>query len=148
MRGRATAVVAAAAAAVLLGAGAAWAGMGAPADGSTLIVGHYRPTDKITLQNRTVADGVYSVTYGARVRFFSAVPGAVLSCGLVDASGRIGYLDDTTFPVPAGGDWTTIGDTATYDVPEITLGIRCSPTVSGSVGISYRDVTLAAVPAG
>jgi len=148
MRGRATAIVAAATAVALLGAGAAWAGSRAPDDGSTLVVGHYRPSDKITLQNRTVADGLYQVTYGAQVRFFSSVPGAVLSCGLVDASGRIGYLDDATFPVAAGGAWTRIGDTATYDVPEVTLGIRCSPSTAGSVGIAYRDVTLTADPAG
>jgi hypothetical protein len=148
MRGRVTAVVAAAVVVALLGAGAVWAATRGPGDGSSLLVGHYRPTDKITLQNRTVADGVYRVSYGAQVRFFSSVPGAELSCGLVDASGRIGYLDDATFPVAAGGAWTRIGDTATYDVPEITLGIRCSPTVSGSVGIAYRDVTLTAVPVG
>jgi len=150
MRRRAIVAVAAAVAVAAGGAGVAWALTAAPrvSDGSRLLVGHYRPTDEIALVNLTIADGTYDVRYGAEVQFFASRSGVVLSCGLVDASGRINYLDDTVYPVAAGGGWTVIGDSMAYDVPSITLGVRCRPSMPGSYGIAFRDVTLTATPIG
>ena len=129
--------------------GGGWGAWGpTPDDDTALLVGFYRPAQQIALTNLTVRDGTYTVTYSADVQFFARGSGATLECGLVDASGRIGYLDDTVFPVPGTGAWTRIVDSAVYDVPEITLGIRCSPSAAGEFGIGYRDVRLTAVPAG
>jgi hypothetical protein len=139
-----TAVVAA----LGLGACAIWASGDAMPAGASLLVGFYPPDQQIAITNLTVKDGRYTVEYGAEVQFFTSEPGTELQCGLVDASGRIGYLDDTVFAVPPTGVWTRVGDSANYDVPEITLGIRCSPTAAGSFGIGYRDVSLTATPAG
>jgi len=147
MRRRAV-LVAAASVAAVVGAGAVWSATSEVPDGSSLLVGWYRPTDQIALTNLTVGDGTYRVEFAADVQFFSSSPGATLECGLVDASGRIGYLDGAVTAVAAGAGWTRIGASATYDVPEITLGIRCSPTATGSGGIGYRAVTLTAVPVG
>jgi len=148
MRRRVLVGAAAAGAAAALAAGAVWAATSTAPDGTALLVGYFRPTQQIALSNLTVVEGTYLVEYGAEVQFFSRDHGTVLHCGLVDASGRIGYLDDTTFPVPPDGTWTRIGDSATYDVPEITLGIRCSSTAAGSFGIGYRGVRLTAEPIG
>ena len=148
MRRRVIAGLVAAVVAAGLAAAAVWASSAPPTDGSALMVGFYRPNQQIPLGNLTVVEGTYLVEYGAEVQFFASEHGTTLQCGLVDASGRIGYLDDTVFPVPGTGAWTRIGDSATYDVPEITLGIRCSPTLPGSFGIGYRDVRLTAIPAG
>jgi hypothetical protein len=150
MRRRSIAI--AAAVVVTVGVGAAWAAAPRPATldarDSSLLVGYYEPHEDIALANLTVADGVYLIEYEAWVRFHSRLPGAVLACGLVDASGRIGYLDDTVFPVPGNGGWTRVGDSATYDIPETTLGLRCSPTAAGPYGIGFRGVSLTAEPIG
>jgi len=151
MRRRTIAVVAAGAAAAVavcaVWALTAWAT--APTAGDdALLVGLYRPGQQIALSNLTVRDGTYTVAYHAEVQFFARGSAAVLECGLVDASGRIGYLDDAVYPVAGTGVWTSIRASAVYDVPEITLGIRCRPSEAGSFGIGYRDVTLTATPAG
>ena len=148
MRRRVIAGLAAAGVVVAAGVGAAWTAADPGSDGSALLVGRYQQHQQIALTNLTVPDGSYAVAYGAEVQFFARGSGAVLQCGLVDASGRIGYLDDQVFPVPGTGVWTRIGDSAVYDVPEITLGIRCSPSEAGEFGIGYRRVTLTATPAG
>jgi len=150
MRRRVIAGIAATVVVAVGGVSAVWAAAShdtAP-DGAALLVGYYLPTQQIALSNLTVVEGTYLVEYRAEVQFFASNPTTVLQCGLVDASGRIGYLDDRVFPVPANGAWTRIGDSATYDVPEITLGIRCSATAPGSFGIGYRTVELTAEPAG
>jgi len=150
MRRRVVAVVAAVAVAAVGGAGAAWTttAVGTVPAGTELLVGHYRPTDQIALMNLTIADGTYDVRYGAEVQFFAARTDVVLSCGLIDASGRVNYLDDMVYPVAAGGGWTPIGNSMAYDVPAITLGVRCRPSMPGSYGIAFRDVTLTATPIG
>ena len=148
MRRRLIAVIAGAGVVAAVGVGAAFAAGGTRPDGTALLVGRYLEDQQIALTNLTVPDGSYAVTYGAEVQFFARGSAAVLQCGLVDASGRIGYLDDTVFPVPGNGVWTRIGDSAVYDVPEITLGIRCSPSAAGSFAIGYRGVSLEATPAG
>ena len=150
MRRRSIAI--AAAALVAVGVGAAWAGSAAPTardtGDSSLLVGYYEPHDDIALANLTVGDGVYLIEYEAWVRFHSRLPGVLLACGLVDASGRIGYLDDTVFPVPGNGRWTRVSVSATYDIPDTTLGLRCRPTAAGPYGVGFRDVTLTAEPIG
>jgi hypothetical protein len=148
MRRRPIAVIAAVGAVAALGSGASLAAGGTPPADTALLVGRYQDGQQIALTNLTVPDGSYAVAYGAEVQFFARGSRAVLQCGLVDASGRIGYLDDAVFPVPGTGAWTRIGDTAVYDVPEITLGIRCSPSEAGSFAIGYRGVSLKAMPAG
>jgi len=148
MRRRVLGGLSAASAAVLVGVGAVWASAVDPPDDSALLVGFFRTSEPVALTNLTVVDGAYLVEYGAAVQFHSRLPGAVLECGLVDASGRIGYLDGRVFAVPANTGWVRIGDSTTYDVPEITLGIRCTPTVAGPAGIGYRDMTLTAEPIG
>ena len=104
MRRRVIAVVAAAVVVAAGGVCATWAGADVTPDDSSLIAGFYRPTQQIPLTNLTVTDGTYRVTYAAEVQFFADRPDTMLECGLVDASGRIGYLDDTTFPVRANGE--------------------------------------------
>ncbi len=134
--------------AAVAGASVVWGLPGRAQDDSALRVGYFQPGQQIPLTNLTVADGTYRVKYGVEVQFFADRRDTVLECGLIDASGRIGYLDDTVVPVPGNGKWTRLGATASYDVPAITLGIRCSPSAAGSFGIGYRDVSLTATPVG
>jgi len=148
MRRRVIAVLAATGVVAAVGVGAAWSAADPTPDGTALLVGRYQQGEQIALTNLTVPDGSYAVAYSAEVQFFAHGRDTVLECGLVDASGRIGYLDDTVFAVPGTGAWTRIGDTAVYDVPEITLGIRCRPTADGSFGIGYRGLSLTATTAG
>jgi hypothetical protein len=148
MRRGPVAWIAAAAVVAVGGLGVVRAGADVTPDGSSLRVGYFQPGEQIALTNLTVADGTYRVRYGAEVQFFADRTDTVLACGLIDASGRIGYIDDTTFAVPGTGAWTRVGEDAAYDLPAVTLGIRCSPSAAGSFGVGYRDASLMATPAG
>jgi hypothetical protein len=148
MRRRLIAGIAAALFATGGAVGVSGTGSDVTADASSLRVGYLRAGEQVPLANLTVADGTYRVGYGAEVQFFADRPSTVLECGLIDASGRIGYIDDAVFRVPGNGAWTRLGDDEAYDLPAVTLGVRCSPSSAGSFGIGYRDVSLVAVPVG
>lgn len=140
---------AATAVAALLVAGGAIALVRGPGDdGSSLVVGYYTPDDQLPLANLTIVDGAYNVRYSAEVRFFSRQPGTVLRCGLVDTSGRISYLPQSVSEAPGNGTWTTIAHDEAFELPGLTLGIRCAPSTAGPIGLAYRDVALTAEPLG
>ncbi|GAB2463535.1 hypothetical protein HD599_000773 [Conyzicola lurida] len=144
MQGRMTAVVAAASVVALAVAGASWAYSQPTLPGAALIVGYYGPPSRITLATRTVEPGSYLLGYGALVQFFSTSPTAMLECGLVDTTGRIGYIDQIVSAVEPTGRWTRIGSSAVYDIPEVTLGIRCIPNGEGEIGIGFRNAEIIA----
>ena len=146
MHGRMTAVIAATSVVALVVAGSFWVSALPTLPGTSLIVGFYSPSSRITLANRTVAPGTYLLGYGAFVQFYSTSPTALLECGLVDTSGRIGYIDQILSPVEPTGRWTRIGSSAVYEIPEVTLGIRCIPNGEGEIGIGFRDAEVIAKP--
>jgi hypothetical protein len=113
-------------------------------DGERVVVGYYTPGQEIALGNLTVEGGPYRLGYTADVQFISPDPTARVRCGLVDTTGRIGHLGDRVSTVPGNGEWTRISATSRIDVPDISLGLRCSPTSSAAIGVTFRGVRIGA----
>jgi hypothetical protein len=147
MRRRVPALVAAGAAAALAAAGVVWV-LGHPvvAEPSELVVGRYTSEDLLPLADVTILDGAYRVGFSAEVQFFSSDPRAELYCAVIDTAGTIGYLQRTLAVVPGTGEWTRIEEYDTVELPGLTLGLRCRPSTSGTIGFAYRAVDLTAVP--
>jgi hypothetical protein len=70
-----------------------------------------------------------------------------LECGLVDTTARLEFFrgSGTTATI---GVWTLLEFEADYDLPELTLGIRCSPSTDGALAVVFRNPELHAVPLG
>jgi hypothetical protein len=75
------------------------------------------------------------------VLFSPAKDAVTLTCHVVDTSGRIGGFTDLSRTIVAGG-WTRITAEQSYDLPDLTLGIRCSPDTPELLTVEFRDVLL------
>jgi hypothetical protein len=109
----------------------------------TLISGRFGPDDPMVLENLTIADGDYTVSYSLDV-FVSTkgIPGSV-SCGLVDTSGRIAFFSGMTRVVESG-HWVDLNASGTFDLPELTLGLRCFAERDSTIDLVVRNVSLEA----
>jgi len=121
---------------------------GCATSGSTFIAGHYGPDDAIPIKNMTIDAGRYRIGYALRMRVESSVPDALITCSLIDSSGQFGRLEQTTTQVPADGTWSKAEYFARYSLPDVTVGIRCSPDRLGDYSITVSDVDLYAKPLG
>ena len=117
-------------------------------DGERLVLGYGSPGQEIALGNLTIEGGRYRVGYEADIQFFSSDPLGRMSCGLVDTTGRIDYLGNTLSWFDGDGTWRHISATARINVPDISIGLRCSPSTTATIGVAVRDVLINAVPLG
>lgn len=105
------------------------------------VSGYYTPDQPLVVSNLTIGDGVYRVGYSANVLFLPDNPLAELRCWIVDTAGRIEFFDDGVREVPPRL-WTRISARSVYDLPALTLGLRCRPTENGGLTAMFREVTL------
>ena len=119
---------------------------GQSAGGTTLVSGFRTAGETFDLGGRTIDRGRYVTGYSLDVRFVSSTPGARLQCALVDLSGALLAIDQPERSAVADGSWTTLGFEDTRELPEATLSIRCSPSVSGEISASFRNLTILTTP--
>jgi hypothetical protein len=67
------------------------------------------------------------------------------TCAVVDTGGRIAFFSSTA-RVMASGEWSKIEAEGTFDLPELTLGLRCFPDRDATIDFVVREVTLEATP--
>lgn len=96
------------------------------------------------MSNLTILGGRVHVSYAFDVLFDPAheLKPSTLRCGLVDTSGRLDFFEGSRTMAPAG-TWTHLEFASNYDLPELTLGIRCSPSKNGPASIAFRNIQLA-----
>ena len=98
----------------------------------------------VRVADMTVGTGQYVVSYALEASLQTAGPTDALVCGVVDSNGRTEYLAQDGDPVFSGAGWQRLRFAATFTLPEITLGLRCT-TMGTSIAIaSFRDVELSA----
>lgn len=129
-----TAAVAVVAALVL-----ALTGCGASTD--RFLSGWFGPERPVALVNRTIGDGEYRVAYALQVLVVPQGEPVVVTCTVVDTSGRIGFFDGLERTVESGR-WVTIEAEGDFDLPDLTLGLRCAPDRSGLLDVIVRRVSL------
>jgi hypothetical protein len=81
------------------------------------------------------------------MRVVSPVPGGSVSCQLDEVSGRLATFQETPSTVAADAAWTKLSFTGNFDVPNITVSIRCHPTIAGQYSLTVRGINLYATPA-
>jgi hypothetical protein len=126
-------------------AAAAATGCASP-DGVASFTGYHRVGDSLRIENLTIPDGRYRVDYSVRVQLLSRDPAVSVRCGVVDSNATVGYLEQALTEAGAGDGWVTLSSSNTYELPEVTLGIRCAPTLEGAFSLRVSDVSLTALP--
>lgn len=115
-------------------------------DGSSFAAGYYEVDESIVIRNLTIDEGSYIVGYALEMRVDSPVPGAGLSCQLDEVSGRLAAFQETPTPVTADATWSRLEYFGRFDVPNVTVSLRCTPLQPGQYAISVRDLDLYATP--
>jgi len=113
-------------------------------DGTTLVTGFHEAGEKFDLGGRTIDRGRYTAGYSLEVRLLSPMPDLLLECMLVDLSGQITGFDQPEMLARANGEWVELKYEDVLELPDATLSIRCSPTASGELSASFRNVELIA----
>lgn len=115
---------------------------------SKVFAGTYTSDTDLRVTNLTIGGGHVRVRYAFDVLFEPRSPDAgtgVLRCGLVDTSGRLDFFESSRRNALSGA-WTHVVYESNYDLPELTLGIRCSPSIDGVMSIAFRNIILTATP--
>jgi len=110
----------------------------------TLISGFHSAGEKFDLGGRTVDRGRYVIGYSLEVKMISAMQYATMDCMIVDLSGALTSIDQPLQVASANGIWTRLSFTDTYELPEVTLSIRCTPNMTGDLSASFRNVSITA----
>ena len=140
-------VAALAAATVLCVLGAAWtvssSAARTPTDGSSQYYnGYYEAGEPLNLSYATIPDGQYVLGYSMTMLANSAAPDALVNCSFVDPNGQIGYLSTDFSVSPADGTVKRIERQAAFDLPSLTIALRCSPTVTGEFSAQFSDIAV------
>jgi hypothetical protein len=107
----------------------------------TVFTGRFAPDAPIRLNNQTITGGTYLVHYSMQVLFKPVQDGVTLTCTVLDTNGTISVLDGMSRTITSGG-WTSIDVQNSFELPDITLGIRCAPGSSEIMTVAFRDVRL------
>lgn len=119
---------------------------GCAPSGSTFTTGYYSVDDEIVIQNLTIDEGSYTVGYAFEMRVVSPVENGEFACQLDEVSGRLASFQETPSTVLADASWSKLEYFGAFDVPNITVSIRCHPLVAGQYAITVRGVSLYAAP--
>lgn len=144
-RSRVALLVAAVAAVLLLGVlGRAWFSTDPE---QTIFAGTYTSDTDLRVTNLTITGGHVRVGYALDVLYApslsTTVPSSSLRCGLVDTSGQLDFFAGSSTIAPAG-EWTHLEFASNYDLPDITLGVRCSPSADGAASVTFRNIGITA----
>lgn len=112
----------------------------APSD-ERVVQGRYGPDAPIAVLNRTIGDGRYTIGYSLWIYVAPRESPVSVSCTVVDGSGRVAFFADLERTAEPGR-WTKLAAEGTFDLPEVTLGIRCAPATVATLEVVLRDVRL------
>lgn len=118
--------------------------VGCAASRDTVVSGKFGPDNPVSLQNLTVQDGRYVVAYSLEVLFTSSAGDAILTCGVVDLTGRIAELPGLSRDVTSA-KWQSVSAQADLELPDLTMGVRCYPDREVTLQVVVRDVILTAI---
>ncbi|MCU1404091.1 MAG: hypothetical protein JWQ43_394 [Glaciihabitans sp.] len=102
--------------------------------------GYFEAEQAIGLEYTSLAEGRYRLGYSMDVRFGAQDSRTMLICSFVDSNGIIGYLSGEVQRVPADGQQYHLEYERVFPLPEITVGLRCSPNRSGQLSAQFADI--------
>jgi hypothetical protein len=102
------------------------------------------PTDQLDVADTTVDGGTYKISYAVDVHFSESTSSAMLVCRLQDPNRSLIRLSpDSVRRIPTSANVQHIEFSSVYELPPVSLGIRCHTTVSGVVKVHFSNITLA-----
>ena len=114
--------------------------------GDTTFAGRFSSVEPVALTNLTLSDGRYRISYSMRIYIADqSVPRADVVCAVTDVSGRLSELPGLVRLVPTN-QWILVAATDVFELPDLTIGIRCSPDRPADLTVSVRDLMLTAEP--
>ena len=102
----------------------------------------FGPDRRIAVANLTITPGQYFVGYSYESRLESAYRPGTLRCGLVDSNGVDHFILEDPVEVRSGAGWDRHEGITTFNLGEVTLGIRCDPQAIGLYQATFRDISL------
>ena len=114
-----------------------------PAPADRYFASYLAPTDLLDVADTTVDGGTYKVSYAIDVHFTERTSSATLVCGLKDPNHIIlRFSPDSVRSINASAGVQHIEFSSVYELPPISLGIRCHTTVGGLVKAQFSNITL------
>ena len=102
----------------------------------------FGPDRTIAVANLTITPGQYFVGYSYESRLESAYRPGTLRCGLVDSNGVDHFILEDPVEVRSGAGWDRHEGITTFNLGDVTLGIRCNPQAVGLYQATFRDISL------
>lgn len=118
---------------------------GCSASPDRFISGWFGPDRPVALVNRSLSFGDYRIGYTIELLVAPQGPPVEVTCGVVDTTGRIAFFDSLDRTVESGR-WVTIEAEGDFDLPDLTLGLRCAPDGTGLLDVIVRRVSLDVEP--
>ena len=103
--------------------------------------GFYSSDSDIRVTNLTIHGGHVAVGYSLDVLVVPNGASTGIRCGMVDTSGRLDFFEASRTRAETG-TWTRLAFEANFELPELTLGVRCSPDHPGQLTVIFRDAEL------
>lgn len=114
--------------------------------GDTTYAGRFSSVEPVALTNLTLSDGRYRISYSMRIYIADqSVPRVNVLCGVTDVSGRLSELPGLARLVPTN-QWILVAATDAFELPDLTIGIRCSPDRPADLTVIVRQLMLTAEP--
>jgi hypothetical protein len=114
-----------------------------PAPADRYYQSYLTPTDLLDVADTTVDGGTYKVTYAMDVHFAERTSAATLICGLKDPNHVIlRFSPDSVRRIRPSARPQHVEFSGIYELPPISLGIRCHTTVAGLVSAQFSNITL------
>ncbi len=112
-----------------------------PDPDAQLIAGAFGPDQPLILSNLSVPDGRYEVSAEVDLVVSGVVQPFDLTCRLIDTSGQLNYVGGAILSVAHSGV-VKVTFTSTYELPDITLGLRCYPSTDVVLDVLVRSARI------
>ncbi len=112
-----------------------------PVPGDQVFSGLYVSDTDIQVTNLTIDGGRVDAGYSVDVLLMPREHDAGIRCRLVDTTGRLEFFDASSMVVKPGR-WASLTFEAAYELPELTLGLRCASQTSGPLTVLFRNAQI------
>jgi hypothetical protein len=112
------------------------------------IWGYFTSTDRLPLDYLSLDAGRYRLHYSVDITAIAQGPRTTLSCSFEDPNGVIGYLQRDKQVVPTRGVRTHVAFTGPFQLPDITVALRCVPSEAGQLAVRFTDLSVTAIRLG
>jgi hypothetical protein len=113
----------------------------APDPDAQVLAGRFGPEQPLVLSNLSVPDGRYEVSAEVDLVVSGVLEPFDLTCRLIDTSGQLNNFGGAILEVAHSGV-VAITFTSTYELPDITLGLRCYPDTDVVLDVLVRSAQI------